>query len=937
MLSGRLLILVLVGNLLQGALPCLSATKDHLEEEFRREVRPFLETNCLGCHDAESQKGDLDLERYTAWTNSWNEPEIWTRVVDQVSLGEMPPPDKKQPGAEARGKFLGWAERFLNAAAEARAGDPGPALLRRLNNAEYGYTVRDLTGVASLDPAREFPADSAAGEGFMNTGSALVMSPELFAKYFEAAKKISEHAVLVPDGFRFSEKTTRRDWAEEILGSIRSIYARYSTAEGGEKVDLQGIVFNTNEGGRLPLTSYLEATLAERDRLKEGAFAEVARERKLSAKYLRILWGELNGSEPSLVFGKIRTRWVGASAGEAATIAGEIGEWQKAIWKFSSVGHIGKLGGPKAWLEPVNPLEGMKEGQGVETNSAVRAQIRELLEGKAGEGLGEERMRQLEEELDALRALFPAALCYTKIVPVDEVVTLTLAHREDDHLKRLMLDKREAEELDRLWDGYEYVSQNALLQVDAFEQLWQYATQDADPKVFEPMREPIARRAEAFRERLVETETRQVEAVIEFAARAYRRALRAEESAELRKLYGKLRAAELGHEEAFRQILARVFVAPAFLYRLERDPESDGAAPVTDDELATRLSYFLWSSTPDAELLELAAENRLGEEEVLMAQTARMLRDERAERLSREFAAAWLHLYDFESLDEKSAAHFPEFAELRGAMQAEVEEFFTDLFQNDGSVLAIFDGNHTFLNEALAKHYGIGGVTGSEMRRVEGVKRYGRGGILTMAATLSKQSGASRTSPILRGNWISEVIVGEKLPKPPKGVPPLPEDAAAETLTMRELVQKHTSDPRCANCHSRIDGYGFAMEGYDAIGRWRTTDAGKPVATNSILHDGTEVEGLEELRDYLITERREAVVQQFCRKLVGYALGRAVMLSDRPLVAAMQQSLAGNDYRFSSAVETLVRSKQFRQIRGKNSSASGPLVSLKAQEKITEE
>ena len=186
-----------------------------------------------------------------------------------------------------------------------------------------------------------------------------------------------------------------------------------------------------------------------------------------------------------------------------------------------------------------------------------------------------------------------------------------------------------------------------------------------------------------------------------------------------------------------------------------------------------------------------------------------------------------------------------------------------------------------------------------------------------MAATLSKQSGASRTSPILRGNWISEVLLGEKLPKPPKGVPPLPEDEATETLTVRQLVEKHTSDPRCANCHVRIDGYGFALESFDAIGRTRTVDlGGRAIETQAKLFDGTEVKDWKDLKEYLLTARRNAVLEQFCRKLLGYALGRSVMLSDRPLIAEMRRSLEANDFRFSAAVVTIVKSKQFREIRG---------------------
>jgi hypothetical protein len=251
-------------------------------------------------------------------------------------------------------------------------------------------------------------------------------------------------------------------------------------------------------------------------------------------------------------------------------------------------------------------------------------------------------------------------------------------------------------------------------------------------------------------------------------------------------------------------------------------------------------------------------------------------------------------------------------------MYEESIRFFTDLFQNDRAMLNVLDADYTFLNEDLAKHYEIAGVKGAEWRRVEGVKKFSRGGILGQATTLAKQSGASRTSPILRGNWVSEVLLGEKLPRPPKDVPQLPEDEATESLTVRQLTEKHTTDPRCAGCHARIDAFGFALEKFDAIGRKRDQDlGGRTIDTRAKVMDGSEFEGIEGLRDYLLTKRRDAFVKQFCRKLLGYALGRAVQLSDGPLLTEMSQQLKANDYRVSTAVETIVRSKQFREIRGK--------------------
>jgi hypothetical protein len=308
--------------------------------------------------------------------------------------------------------------------------------------------------------------------------------------------------------------------------------------------------------------------------------------------------------------------------------------------------------------------------------------------------------------------------------------------------------------------------------------------------------------------------------------------------------------------------------------------------------------------------------------EVLAAQTRRMLGDPRMRRLAIEFGCQWLHVHDFDALDEKSERHFPTFGGLREAMYEETIRFFTELFQHDGSVLEILDADYTFLNEALAAHYGIPGVSGENWRRVEGVKKFSRGGILGQATTLAKQSGASRTSPILRGNWVAEVLLGDKLPRPPKDVPKLPEDEATENLTVRQLTEKHSTDPRCYGCHVRIDAFGFALEGFDAIGRARDHDLGnRPLDTHAKVKDGTEFEGINGLRDYLLTKRRDVFVRQFSRKLLGYALGRSVQLSDEPLLNDVSEQFRKTGYRVGPLVQSIVLSPQFRRIRGQEMAA----------------
>ena len=961
-------------------------------DDFQTSILPLLKERCNSCHSTKKQKGDLDLERFVSVADIKREPMIWEGVLDQIHMGEMPPKKEPQMAPEQKKLLTKWVQDRLEEVALVSAGDPGPVVLRRLSNMEYTYTLRDLTGVESLDPAKEFPVDGAAGEGFTNAGAALVMSPALLSKYLDAAKDIASHAILTPQGLSFSSRTSQRDWTDEALAKIRAFYAQFSVSGSGSEVQAQGINLDTGDSGVLPLEKYLAAT-------RDDHIAA-----KLNPKYLGKLRAALEGTEPNVVLDLVRQQWrAGASV---AQMAETIAQWQKALWRFSSIGHIGKLNGPKSWQVPVLPLTasevlrvklpasgvtklylasfaigqasaiwenarlitpGQKDrpitikgdeailpvdiGKDVEFVINVRlhpdsqgaVQVRVLTTkpatphalvaskitinkpGKKGTwsdgekplsfgapllvGDDSEMRKRLTAQIAEFRVLFPAALCYTKIVPADEVVTLTLFYREDEQLKRLMLNKEQIAEIDRLWDELRFISEAPLKQIDVFEQLWQFATQDADPKAFAPLREPIYRDAELFKQRQLAAEPGQVQAALDFATRAWRRPLTAAEQIELRSLYQKLRKQGLPHAAAVRMLIARMLVAPAFLYRGEKVAPGSKPSLVNDHELATRLSYFLWASAPDAVLHQLATREELHDPAVLTAQARRMLKDDRIRRLATEFGCQWLHVRDVETLDEKSERHFPTFISLRGDMQEEVVRFFIDLFQNGRSVLSLLSADHTFVNASLAKHYEID-LRGEDWQRFEGIQSKGRGGILGFAATLAKQSGASRTSAILRGTWLSEVILGDKLPIPPKGVPILPEEAPAN-LSERQLIERHSRDENCAGCHRRIDPFGFALEGFDAIGRARKAD------TKTVLPDGTSIDGLNDLRDYLINKRGDDFLRQFCRKLLGYALGRCVQLSDRPLIESMVRS----DHRIGTLIELIVRSPQFREVRGKDAIA----------------
>ncbi len=1034
-----------------------------LADEYRTQTRPLLQQFCVGCHSTAKQEGDLDLEQFAALADVRRGTKAWLKVVEMLDNGEMPPAESKQPSAEQRKQLRAWVERYLHAESLASAGDPGSVVLRRLNNAEYTYTIRDLTGV-DLDPAREFPTDSAAGEGFTNAGNALSMSPALLAKYLDAGKEIARHAVLLPDGIRFSQFTAQRDWTNETLLKIRQFYRQRVEIVDlgvGTSVGLMNLHGDCRLGqtGKLPLEKYFAATLAERAALRLGdkTVSVVAAERGLNAKYLGLLWANMDATEPSPLLDGLRTRWRDAKPEDAAALVTEVAAWQRGLWAFNVVGLMGRKGSGTHWQEPVSPLvvqqefrlpipaanegEAAKEvvislvvgdcGDGNEQDFVVWHQprlvadkqpdlfLRDIPElkgtdpttfGKHPSGksldaaslcvrapsvitlrlpgtlaagrtlvtttaldaesggdasvqpdvvLGEAEVKSglvvatttatlstvtalypdhrtvsyqkpvlVAEEgaasktfaaaMEAHRQLFPISLCYPQVVPTDEVLTLTQFHREDEHLVRLLLDEAEQREIDRLWDELRFVSQDPLKLAAVLDSLVETTKGHPQDGGFNDAVKPFHERADVFRQRLIDCEPKQLDALIDFASRAFRRPLDKQEVDDLRDLYRSLRSEELAHEDAFRLVLARVFVAAPFLYRFESVPDGASSAQVSPWELATRLSYFLWSSLPDKELRAKAADGTLGHPDMLEQQTRRMLKDARVRRLGTEFACQWLHIHDFPATEAKSAQLFPEFTELRSDMYEESILFLTDLFQSDASLLGLLNADHTFVNERLAKFYGVAGIEGESWRRIEGIQQHGRGGILGLAATLAKQSGASRTSPILRGNWVSEVLLGEKLPRPPKDVPQLA-DTVPDGLTERQMIERHSSDAACAKCHQRVDPLGFALEGFDAIGRRREQNqTGLAIDTRTKLADGHKIDGLAGLRGYLLEQRRDSVVGQFCRKLLGYALGRETQLSDQPLLAEMQRKLAENGYRTSTAVLAIVQSRQFREIRGRD-------------------
>jgi hypothetical protein len=437
---------------------------------------------------------------------------------------------------------------------------------------------------------------------------------------------------------------------------------------------------------------------------------------------------------------------------------------------------------------------------------------------------------------------------------------------------------------------------------------------------FEDIRQGLKRRDQELKQ----AEPAYVRNLQAFAQAAYRRPLSAEENKKLVEFYRSVASKdEYGIEQAVRASVIRILVSPHFCYRVEVPPAGKTIQPVADLAMASRLSYFLWSSMPDKELLDLAARGELNNEKALRTQVRRMLKDPRVSGFAQEFFGQWLRYGDFLKSEAVNRQVFPEFDEaLKRAMFEEPTRFATALIQNDRPVLELLRSDVTFVNKRLASHYGLPfrGALVTEWEQATGLLEKGRGGLPGMAVFLTKNSQPARTSPVKRGFWVVHELLGEHIPAPPPNVPVLP---AKETDTrgksIRELLALHTENATCARCHRRFDSVGLSMEGFDAIGKSRTKDlAGRPIDNLVHLPTGKAAHGIAEYSNYLVAERKDEFAHTLCKKLLGFALGRSLELSDRALIERMLDELKKNDYRFLCLVEAIVLSPQFRTQRGKD-------------------
>lgn len=976
-----------------------------LQHSFETTVSPFLQKYCLSCHGPERQEAKLNLSEYSSVASIARAHQTWLTVLERVDADEMPPEDAVvRPSAEERMAVSDWIRSARAYEGARNAGAPGVVLARRLSNAEYNYSVRDLTGV-DIRPTDTFPVDPANEAGFDNSGESLSMSPALLNKYLGAARAIVEYLVLTPDGITFAPHpvVTDTDRDRYCVKRIVQFYAAQPT-------DLAEYFFAAWQYQRQELTEPSGMSLEE-----------IAAASHVSPKYLTTIWTLLRDTEAAAgPIADVQKMWlelprnavdediVRAGCRRMANFVIEFR--QRLVPEFEDLYFEGNHKGSQPFVlwknrqyaayrrrldRAVLQLESKQASSESSGNEAAPQGSSEAVDQRLRVPADDAERDRYLAALDRFCDVFPDAFYisergrdYVKDSSKQDGERGRLLSagfhsmmgyfRDDQPLYDLILNEAQQRQLDRLWLELDFITSAPMRQYVGF--LWFERTDSRymrDPE-FDFARaedksaqseEMIGRLAEVylskakdsganevqidaiehyFREiseqiRRVErgrvrAEPDHVRAVLRFAERAFRRPLTPAENDELISFYRSLREQhDLSHEEAIQDTLVSILMSPHFCYRVDLLSVQQQSVPLTDIELASRLSYFLWSSIPDEELLLTAQFGKLHQPEVLKIQTARMLQDARVRGFATEFGGNWLDFRRFEQHNAVDRERFPEFTdELRSAMFEEPIRFFVDLIQTDSSVLAFLDADHTFVNPVLARHYrmptelfGTSVVadrspTAFRERdnwvRVDNAGQYHRGGLLPMSVFLTKNAPGLRTSPVKRGYWVVRRLLGERIPPPPPNVPELPNDETKlGDLTLAETLARHRDHDSCAGCHDRFDSIGLAFEGFGPIGEQRVTDlAGRPVDITAEFpggHDGTGVAGL---RDYLQAVRQEEFLDNLCRKLLSYGLGRSLMLSDDLLVQQMKENLRTSEFRFSSLIEAIVASSQFLNKQGRS-------------------
>ncbi len=875
------------------------------QQDFKKSVLPILNEYCYDCHGDGAGKGGVKLDGFKSYDAQLGDRNFWDAVREHVSLHIMPPEGKPKPSMEQRQAIVKWIDDAVMWVDTSRP-DPGHITLRRLNRTEYNNTARDIF-FTDIKPAESFPTDD-TGYGFDNIGDVLSLSPLLMEKYLAAARQISESAIWTkaPDrvirnidsvDFHLASGKGSIDEHAGVLtgnGEITTEFkidqaAPYQVAleisaqQCGDAKARYALQLDGKDVASGEIKTDIHSKEDQRWQRISGDVVLHAGTNRLSVRFLN------EGTDPANADPKHRERRLHL---RSARVTGPLTFQRASISKF-----IDWVFEFKNYSRPVMRIPGedfhgggdnpvtYNEIATLSGNGFIHRQIEVPIEGDyefhilaSGDQAGKEPVK-MRVQVDAndwgvleVKATHGKPLDYSRTLrlsPGKHVVKISFLndYSEKGHDRKLIVHEM---------------------------------------RVLAPAVTGPDMRSAEFTGRWV----------VRVGLKMFRRPL---DDAELKR-YTQL--ATLAYQSsdnvagAVRLVCETMLCSPKFLFRGAARPEGqvvNDAVLIDEFSLAARLSYFLWSSCPDDELLSLAARGELRKN--LPKQVQRMIGNAKGWALTEDFAGQWLQLRDV-TLVAPDSKIFPEFSDnIALDMKKESQLYFDHILRANRSVLEFLDGDYSFLNERLAKFYEIPGVAGKEFRKVSLVGTP-RGGILTQGSILTLTSHPTRTSPVKRGKFLLENILATPPPPPPQNVPAFKEDRGAQIVgTLRQRFEAHRADPSCASCHAFLDPLGFAFEHFDAIGRWREQDNRESIDATGQLLSGDKFNGIQELRKLLVQLKRKDFTRSLSENLLVYALGRGLDFSDRPFKDEIIRRAEKSDYKFQDVILAITESVPFQKMR----------------------
>ena len=824
--------------------------------DFEKFIAPIIEKSCLDCHGPKKSKGKFRVDELDPNLLTGADINRWVEVYEVLSNSEMPPDDEPDYHLvdEDRARIVDWLRTEMNKASQARRNEGLHTSFRRMANYEYNYALQDLLGL-NLNFSEPLPPESVSEEGFKNSSELLQMSTMQFETYREIALNALKKATV--------------------------------HGERPEVVTYQ-----------IPMQEALDK-------------ASVLKQNR-----------PVNKSDPDYSNKKRRTHIFNKETGE-----GFFYRWsyyvvldgaQHGIWNLKPDKIITDVPAVSTVVAVLPPSQHIKLdlGNSVPDEGIMRVRMRvgatthqanqyaslRLIFGFQTNNEGKMSARVSQRDIP-VRASLDDPRFITFEIPLNEIPRNPFRRVHEVGSSPNVTEYLEIQNISNA--GTTRGGDPIDVHIDYVE---------IEAGVYESW--PPKSHTEIFFESPNKNDEKKYsrEILKKFMARAWRRPVKDEDVALYSDLFSKYRPEFASFEETIIEVLATVLAAPEFLYLIQRDPrdQANGSTTVSNFELASRLSFFLWSSIPDAPLLELALEGTLKNPEVLHSQIKRMLVDSRSQRFSQNFMEQWLGLEALETviIDQTKFKGYDDL--FKENILKEPLTFFEEVLKKNRSIMDFLHSDYLMINEALARHYGIPEVYGQEFRKVAVSPESNRGGLLTTAAVMTMNSTGVDSNPLKRGIWLLERILHDPPPPPPPNVPEVDlTDPRILRMTQKERMADHRNQAACRSCHAKIDPWGIALENYDAIGSYRTTIKDKPVDATAVLYNSQELDGVGSMKDYLLAKRQDQFARAMVQKLSSYALGRPISFSDRGEIDKMTQELRESGDGLKDLVSIIIRSELF--------------------------